>query len=262
VDRAPDAEGGQPDTGGVDVIALIPAYQEAPRVGGVVTAARALLPVLVVDDGSTDGTADAARAAGADVIAQVPNRGKGAALRLGFRAAADRGARAVVTLDADGQHDPAELRRFLDAWTATGADLVIGRRDFRAMPAVRRLANTLGGLALTVAIGRPVPDNQSGYRLVSRRLMAQLERSAEAGFEFEVEMIAVAVREGWAIEWVPISTIYAGEPSHIRPLHHLSNYLRVVRAARRIVRSAPVGTPGARGSDDRADPVADDAATG
>jgi glycosyltransferase involved in cell wall biosynthesis len=220
-----------------DVLALIPAYQEAERVGVVVTAALARLPVLVVDDGSTDGTAAVAAAAGATVIVQVPNQGKGAALRAGFSWALARDVEAVVTLDADGQHDPAEIPAFLGAYRRTGADLVIGRRDFSRMPIARRLANGLGGRAMSWAAGRAIPDNQSGYRLLSRRLMAALETSDEAGFEFEVEMITTCIRAGFALEWVPIRTIYAGETSHIRPWRHLTSFIRMVRKTRRTVRT-------------------------
>ena len=220
-----------------DVLALIPAFQEAERVGRVVTAALARLPVLVVDDGSTDGTATAAAAAGATVVIQVPNQGKGAALRAGFAWALARDVEAVVTLDADGQHDPGEIPAFLKAYRQTGADLVIGRRDFRRMPPTRRLANELGRRAMSWAAGRDIPDNQSGYRLLSRRLMAALESSQETGFEFEVEMITTCIRAGFALEWVPIRTIYAGEASHIQPWRHLSSFVRIVRTTRRTVRT-------------------------
>jgi glycosyltransferase involved in cell wall biosynthesis len=218
------------------ILALIPAYQEAPRIGDVVRAASRHLSVVVVDDGSTDGTAEAAGAAGATVLRQVPNAGKGAALRTGFRHALDTGVEAVVTLDADGQHDPEEIPAFLDAFASRRPELIVGRRDFGAMPTVRRWSNRLGGLALSAAIGRDVPDNQSGFRLVGRTLMRALLESDEPGFEFEVEMIARCVALGLPIEWVPIRTIYAGEPSHIRPWRHFREFLRVTRKARRIAR--------------------------
>ena len=154
------------------VLALIPGYEEGPRIGTVVAAARRHLPVLVVDDGSTDDTADVAAAAGATVLPQRPNQGKGAALRMGFRRALAEGYDAVVTLDADGQHDPDEIPRFLAAFaggddggpgeSAPGAvaasgprpELVVGRRDFDRMPPVRRLSNTVAG--------RPSPGRSVG----------------------------------------------------------------------------------------------------
>ncbi|MEX1172474.1 MAG: glycosyltransferase family 2 protein [Chloroflexota bacterium] len=222
--------------GGSSVLALIPAFQEGPRIAAVVTAAARHLPVVVVDDGSTDTTAEAAERAGATVLRQMSNAGKGAALRAGFRHALDAGYEAVVTLDADGQHDPAEIPLFLAAFVASRPGLVVGRRDFRAMPPIRRVSNTIGGWVLSAAIGRRVPDNQSGYRLVAAPLMRALLDSDESGFEFEVEMIARCVALGLPITWVPIRTIYAGEPSHIKAWRHLTEFLRVTRKARRIVR--------------------------
>ena len=218
------------------ILALIPAHQEGPRIAAVVGAARAHLSVVVVDDGSTDDTAVVAEAAGATVLRQRPNAGKGAALRAGFRHALEHGAAAVVTLDADGQHDPAEIPLFLDRYEEVRPELVIGRRDFGSMPAVRRLSNTIGGWVFSAAVGRRVADNQSGYRLIGRRLMTALLDSDEHGFEFEVEMIARCIALGLPMAEVPIRTIYAGEPSHIRPWAHFTSFLRVSRDARRIVR--------------------------
>jgi glycosyltransferase involved in cell wall biosynthesis len=243
------------------VLALVPAHDEAPRIAPVVRGAAAHLPVLVVDDGSADDTARVARDAGAEVLGQRPNAGKGAALRAGFRWALAAGYDGVITLDGDGQHDPAEIPAFLAAFAAgpaagtddgTGApsegrgplvgvvrpDLVVGRRDFSRMPAARRVANTLGGRAFSWAVGIHVPDNQSGFRLVGRRLMEASLGSAEPGFEFEVEMLAACIARGWPVAWVPIRTIYTGGPSHIRPAAHVRHFLRAVAAARRTVREA------------------------
>ncbi len=145
----------------------------------------------------------------------------------------------MVTLDADGQHDPAEIPRFLDAFHGIGTarpELIIGRRDFGSMPPLRRIANTVGGWVFSAAVGRRIADNQSGYRLIGRRLMTVLLESDEAGFEFEVEMIARCIALELPIAEIPIRTIYAGESSHIRPWAHLRNFLRVSRSARRIVR--------------------------
>jgi glycosyltransferase involved in cell wall biosynthesis len=223
------------------IVGLIPAHDEAPRIGSVIEVARSHLPVLVVDDGSSDRTAAVARAAGATVMEQRPNQGKGAALRAGFRRALADGADAILTLDADGQHDPAEIPALLAAWTAEPRpDLVIGRRDFRAMPVARRVSNVIGGRAFSWAVGRPIPDNQSGYRLISRRLAEATLASDEPGFAFEVEQITTCIRMGGTIAWVPIRTIYAGAPSHIRPIDHVREFFRIVRQARRDVRR-PLG---------------------
>ena len=222
------------------VLALVPAHDEAPRIAAVVTGAAAFLPVLVVDDGSSDGTADVAREAGAEVLEQRPNAGKGAALRAGFRWALEAGYDGALTLDGDGQHDPAEIPAFLAAFAAGRVggrpDLVVGQRDFGRMPPARRLANTIGGHAFSWAVGTHVPDNQSGYRLIGRRLMEASLASTEGGFEFEVEMLATCIARGWPVAWVPIRTIYTGGPSHIRPTAHVRHFFRAVAAARRTVR--------------------------
>ena len=222
------------------VLAVIPAHDEAPRIDPIVRGALHSVAVVVVDDGSTDATAQVAEAAGATVLRQHPNQGKGAALRVGFRHALESGADAVVTLDADGQHDPSELPGLLKARTDSAAELVIGRRSFAAMPIVRRLSNAIGTVLLSAAVGRWVPDNQSGYRVLGRRLMTAMLDSRDDGFAFEVEMIAVCLREGWPIAWAPIRTIYGNERSHIRPLRHLREFLAVTARARAISRGAPL----------------------
>lgn len=239
------------DTGQMTVaqprlVALIPAYEEAARISDVVAEAHRWLQVIVVDDGSTDETAARAEAAGARVIRQSPNAGKGAALRRGFTVALEEGLDAVITLDADGQHDPSEIAAFLDAFGARRPELIIGQRDTAQMPAIRRASNVAGGLLLAAALGRSVPDNQSGYRLIGPRLMRAMLDSVETGFEFEVEMIARCIALGLPIESVPIRTIYAGEASHIRPWRHFTEFLRMTRKARRIARGE---THSAAGSD-------------
>ena len=225
-----------------DIVAVIPAFQAARTLAAVVEETARHLPVLVVDDGSTDETAAVAEAAGADVLRQVPNQGKGAALRAGFQRALEAGCTAVVTLDADGQHDPSCVPAFLEAWRSRQAPLVIGQRDFSQMPWSRRLANNLGTWTFSWAVGRRIADNQSGYRLIARPLLPRLLESQEAGFEFEVEMITLAIRAGLAIDWVPIPTIYEDQGSHIRPLAHVTNFLRVAWDARRSV-SRPIDLP-------------------
>ena len=226
------------------VLALIPAYNEAAAIAPVIRGALAHLPVLVVDDGSQDETSALAAAAGATVLLQRPNQGKGAALRAGFRWAVEQGFAAVVTLDADGQHDPSEIPAFLAAsggaiGGANRPDLVIGARDFSQIPFVRRLANTLGRWSFSWAVGQAIPDNQSGYRLLTRRMMEATLASSEQGFEFEVEMIVVCLEQGYQLAWVPIRTIYAGETSHISPLHHARQFSRVVRQTRQRMHHRP-----------------------
>ncbi len=218
------------------ILALIPAYNEARHVAGVIAGAKAALPVLVVDDGSSDDTAAQAEAAGATVLRQQPNQGKGAALRAGFRWAVLQGYDAIIMLDADGQHDPNEIPEFINRYNHLHTDLIIGSRSFSQMPLLRRTTNTIGRWLFSWAIGQPIPDNQSGYRLVSRRLMEATLESHESGFEFEVEMIVICVRRGYQLGWVPIRTIYADEVSHIRPGQHVVGFFRLVWHTRAAMR--------------------------
>ena len=220
------------------VVALIPAFNEAGAIASVVHETQAYLPVIVVDDGSADATARLAEEAGAVVLRQSPNQGKGAALRRGFEYALQRGYEAVVMLDADGQHDPHEIPLFIQAYQKDQARLVIGARQYNQMPLHRRFSNTIGRAVLSWALGQYVLDNQSGYRLVHRDLMEAMLPSHEQRFEFEVEMVAKAIQAGMKLDWVPIRTIYTGGKSHISPLKHIYNFFRIAWEVRR---KAPSG---------------------
>lgn len=218
------------------IVALIPAYNAEPFVADVIRKARQYVSVIAVNDGSRDGTLAEIRKTDAILIDQQPNQGKGVALRRGFRAALDQGADAVIQLDADGQHDPTEIPLFIEKHFSTAADLIIGERDFGGMPLVRRISNTVGRSAFSWAVGRNIRDNQSGYRLLSRRLIEAVLESKEHGYEFEMDMILIAVKRGWPISGVPIRTIYGDEVSNIKPMQHAVHFFRMVRNARRAIR--------------------------
>jgi glycosyltransferase involved in cell wall biosynthesis len=198
------------------------------------------LPVLVIDDGSMDETAQEAAGAGARVLRLEPNRGKGAALKAGFRAALQTGSAdsaepvwtGLLTLDGDGQHDPAEIPKLIDAWESAHADLVVGMRDYKDMPPIRWFTNSASRLLFSWALGERIPDNQSGYRLHGRRIAEAALASEEQGFAFEVEEIAICVGRGYRLAWVPIKTIYGTEKSDIKPWTHFSSFLRVTWRAR------------------------------
>ncbi len=219
------------------IIALIPAYNEAARVGQIVQCALKYVPmVVVIDDGSSDGTAGSAALAGAKVVVHKVNQGKGAALNSGFAYAVQRNVRAAITLDADGQHDPEEIPLFIAAFEAGEGDIIIGQRTFSKMPVVRQLGNRTGTWLLTKAMGQAGPDNQSGYRLLSYEVLRTI-RPSSARFEAEVEILLRAQLAGFRIGWVPIKTIYADEVSHFRPVHDSILFLKMVwriyRARRR-----------------------------
>jgi glycosyltransferase involved in cell wall biosynthesis len=207
-------------TTGIRIAGIIPAYQAAPSVGDVVRGTLEILPeVLVVDDGSTDGTADAARQAGARVISHPGNLGKGAALSTAFRDLFGRGFEAVLTLDADGQHLPGEIPKLLAA-RAEG-DLILGVRDhlFGEMSTVRRLSNRLSSKAISFAAGTQLSDIQTGFRLYSKRLIDAVG-FPEARFEAESAVVVRAARRGFRVVTLPVHLGFADgrTTSHYRPL--------------------------------------------
>jgi glycosyltransferase involved in cell wall biosynthesis len=222
------------------VAVAIPAYQAAPTVGQVVrdvlaarSAGLAIQPeVLVVDDGSTDATAAEARQAGARVISLPVNQGKGAALALAFADLFGRGATAVVTLDADGQHLAHEIPKLLAA-AAPDADLVLGVRDhlFTSMSRVRRASNRLSSRAISFAAGQPLADVQTGFRLYSRRLIERVG-FPEKRFEAESAVVVRAARAGFSVLTVPVHLGFADgrTTSHYRPL---MDSLRIASAVTR-----------------------------
>jgi glycosyltransferase involved in cell wall biosynthesis len=223
------------------ILAIVPVYNEQNQIEKVVCGILAQgLVVLVVDDGSTDDTAVRAANAGAAVLQQHHNQGKGVALRRGFSWALEQEYEAIVTLDGDSQHDPAEIPKFLEAADREPYDLIIGARNFDDMPWTRYTMNMLGRWTFSRVMGRPMLDNQSGYRFLSRRLAAAALAGHENGYEFEVEMIVICLQQGYNLGWVPIRTIYNQEPSHINHVKHVINYLRLLWRVRRQVQKAAI----------------------
>jgi glycosyltransferase involved in cell wall biosynthesis len=209
------------------VACVIPALDAARTLAAVVRSVRQALEdahrdvhgevhVVVVDDGSRDDTAAVAERCADRVVRFAVNRGKGAALRAGFRAAAAWGASAILTIDADGQHDPAYAPQLLAALAA--ADIAIGQRARRgtSMPWHRRVSNALSSAAVSACAGRVLSDSQSGYRALRAAALTRL-RPVGDRYEYETDLLIQASRMGLRIACVPVPTIY-GAPSHFRPV--------------------------------------------
>jgi glycosyltransferase involved in cell wall biosynthesis len=204
----------------VKTAAVVPALNEAATIGRVVAGVAGIVDrVIVVDDGSTDGTADRARTAGAEVIVHAANMGKGRAVRTALARVFEEDFTHVLLLDGDMQHLPHEASALLREAERTGADVVIGERTFdRArMPASRYHANTIGSRALSWFVGVPVRDTQCGFRVFRVDMLRSFALHA-TGYEIETEMLVKVRRRGGRIATVPVSAVYAGQKSKLRPL--------------------------------------------
>jgi glycosyltransferase involved in cell wall biosynthesis len=200
--------------------AVIPCLDEAASIAPLVAAVRRWLPlVVVVDDGSTDGTAHLAKDAGAVVVRHERNLGKGAALKTGLSRALERGCEWAVTLDGDGQHSPEDLPALLRCAGKTGAALVVGSRmdEAEKIPWLRRRVNRWMSRQLSRRAGRHLPDTQSGYRLVHLRTWAALSLTAKH-FEVESEMLMAFLAARRRVEFVPIRVVRGSRSSHIHPV--------------------------------------------
>ena len=193
-------------------VALIPAWNEERVIAGVVReAAKHVDVVIVVDDGSTDQTVACARAAGATVVPHALNCGTGAATMTGIVAARTMGADVVVTIDADGQHNPDDIPRLIEPIIKQNADLVIGSRFIGSkitVPLIRRIFNGLGNIFTYLVTGKYVSDSQSGYKAFGPAAVAKIHLRL-AGFEFCSEIIREAANHNWHVIEIPIKVIYS-----------------------------------------------------
>jgi glycosyltransferase involved in cell wall biosynthesis len=228
---------------------VIPAYQAEKSVAGVV---RELLqelgpgadcPIIVVDDGSNDGTGNAARAAGARVVRHERNLGKGHALRTGFAELRAAGADTAVCIDADGQHPPQEAVR-LARHPAPRAALVLGTRDLTAAgaPPKNIWSNNFSNRFLSFALGRKLSDTQCGLRRYPLPETLELGGRA-AGYGYEAELILRAARRGWDIVEVPVRVIYPPESERVTHFHSVRDPARIVYRVLLTLATAPRRRP-------------------
>lgn len=201
-------------------VVVIPVHNEASTIASVVLAARAYLPVIVVDDASRDGSGQLAATSGATVLTLPRQRGKGAALRHGFAEALRQGAETVVTLDGDGQHDPRDIPRLLAASQRYPASLIIGGRldSAATIPRARLYAIEVVSFWINWLGHCTVRDTQSGLRLYPAAVLRTLPLR-HRGFLFESALLMQASRAGWPVCEIPIRAVYPpGRASQYRPV--------------------------------------------
>jgi glycosyltransferase involved in cell wall biosynthesis len=221
--------------------AVIPAYQDEKHIGDIVRRTRQQLDhVVVIDDGSTDQTAQRARDADAEVIIHSQNRGKGEAIKTGLahwftaanppRGELDQQIMWAILLDSDGQHLPEEIDRFLRAAAAANRPtFFIGTRmnNLAGMPFVRRVVNRYMSSEISRLCGQRIPDTQCGFRMVDRQLAPDL-LSGGHRFDYDTEVLIIASRKGYGIESVPISTVYSDQVSKIHPVRDALRFFKLM----------------------------------
>jgi hypothetical protein len=230
---------------------VIPAFNEAATIGEIVRQCRAAIDsacIIVVDDGSCDGTAAIATQTTAKVLRHCTNQGKGAALMEGMGAAIANGAAAVVTLDGDGQHRPQDLQRLLASSSVWPGHIVIGSRRAggKAAPRARRIANRIADFWVSWAARHPIEDSQSGFRVYPApviHLIAERPHLAH-GFAFESELLIEAGRIGIHTVAVDIPAIYGGvllRRSHFRPVADITKIVLMVAGKLLAWKMDPIG---------------------
>ncbi|WP_276302473.1 glycosyltransferase family 2 protein [Halorussus lipolyticus] len=249
-----------PDSDLLSMVAAIPAFEESATIGDVVRETSEYVDdVLVVDDGSSDDTAEVARDAGAIVVEHDRNQGYGGALRTAFRCADRWGIEDMVVLDADGQHDPADVPKLVEARRERDADLVIGSRflpgNETSLPVYRRFGLSAINLLTNASLGlvqSPISDTQSGFRAYGRRAVESLAEDPEIGegMSASTDILYHASREGYDIEEVSTTIQYDvenGNSHHpvAHGLHLVANILRTVERGHPV---AILGVPGFLGS--------------
>lgn len=201
-------------------LAVIPCFNEARHIGDVVRDVSEILPrIIVVDDGSTDRTAETARACGAEVLSFEKNLGKGAALRAGIKRARELGFDWAIVMDGDRQHSAADIPAFFSVAEKSAATLVVGNRmtDVAPMPWLRRFVNRWMSRRLSESARFDIPDSQCGFRLVNLEAFSGLAIETNR-FEIESEMLTAFLSAGKQVQFVPVQTIYKSEASKINPV--------------------------------------------
>jgi glycosyltransferase involved in cell wall biosynthesis len=225
---------------GDKIAVVIPCLNEAKTIALLISEIKKFLPIIiVVDDGSTDGTGKMAADAGAEILRHEQPRGKGIALDFGFKRAREKGFTHALAMDGDGQHAPSDISKFLEA--VRKAPLIIGNRmaNPERMPKLRKFVNRWMSQRLSKIAGRNLPDTQCGFRLIELEAWSQMNLQT-AHFEIESELLLAFIAAGYAVEFVPIEVIYKNERSKIHPVRDTLRWFKWYFQIRRKFRAAQI----------------------
>lgn len=219
---------GEKDT--MKTCVILPAYNEAANISKVIRGIKSLnIDVIVIDDGSKDQTSQIAERENVYLIRHNRRRGKGSTLKDGFDYAIRQRYDIIIIMDADGQHEPSDIPRFIDKAKEAGVSVVIGNRMSNPtdMPPNRIFTNRFMSSIIAAICHQTIPDTQCGYRLFTREALESIDIRGRK-FEIDSELLIKLARKGYKIESLPIRSIYAGEKSQIRPIWDSIRFIRLM----------------------------------
>ncbi len=207
---------------------IIPTYNESKAIAGLINQLHKLgLKAIIIDDGSSDDTVKIALEAGAEVLCNKSNTGKGASLIKGYAFAVSQGFDAVISMDGDGQHSADDIKVFIQKAESSNCGVIIGNRMAmtKGMPVLRIATNRFMSKIISAVAKQRIPDTQCGFRLVKKEVLQKMNLSTSK-YETESEILIKAARLGFKIESVPVKTIYSGQKSQINPFVDTLRFLR------------------------------------
>jgi len=211
-------------------VVLIPVYNGGDHIKSLLKKIKNYIDdIVVVDDGSTDNTTELAKEEGAIVLSHKTNKGKGASLHTGIEYILDKNYDLIIIMDADGQHNPDEIPRFIQHYQQTNSPIILGNRmkNPTSMPWIRKATNRIMSIIISKMCGQFIPDSQCGYKLIERKVFEKI-KLYYTNYEVESEILIRAARYGFKIDSIPITTIYKHEKSYINPIIDTIRFIRLL----------------------------------